>query len=201
MKKNAHNILYLALIGFFILGCGRFTKTQQQIEQDRKIEERSARADIFDKRPDLLEELSREPTKESLTDKPYLNGKIVLLENDGNRYKPYRNLSEEFDAQLGSSYATDPTNIQTVVLIKEEKVDGGTYVDANGKPRARGVGFSCKVTIIDRTIGAVIFRKKFEPTFLDTAKVYTSPGDHPSVSAHNSPELEAIDFLERLEKR
>lgn len=201
MLKNGHNILCLIMIGFCVLGCGRFTKSAEQIEKDRIIDQRAARADIFLKRPDLLKEYSQEPAKELLADKPYLKGKVVLLENSGSAYKPYRNLSDEFDAQLGSIYATDPTDVQTVVLINTDKVYGPAYADANGKTRARGDGFSCKLTIIDRTIGAVIFRKKFDPTFLEVANVEVSPGEHHTVASHNSPELEAIEFLEKIEKK
>jgi len=197
MIKNSYNLIFLALIGCLILGCARFTQTPEQIEKDRLIELRSARADIFNKRPDLLDEYSKEPAKELITETPYLKGKIVLLHSGSGKYAPYRNLSEEFDAKFGSIYASDPADVQTVVLIKEDKVNGGTYVDANGKPRASAAGFECKLTIIDREMGAVIFRKTFKPTFKDTAKVDTQ---HETVYAAETIS-DVIDFLGKLERR
>lgn len=115
------------------------------------------------KRLAQLEELSRIPPREQLTDQPYIKGRaLVITKKPDNPYP----MMEEPNSWGGSDRAKDlmadsPEQAGTVVVLNYSKEKTGSYniVNSNG-----GIGEYrevCEVVIIDRSIPAVIHRETF----------------------------------------
>lgn len=115
---------------------------------------------------------------------PYLKGKVLFLKTRKSqppyvvnptpvvdKYSPPPPPSEA--EQLKDIMATSIDEIGTIVLIEDglyddgcKEVDKNLYKTETGKPVV-GSAQVCEVTIIDRSIPAVIFTKKFEGVMKD----------------------------------
>jgi len=109
-----------------------------------------------------LEEFSQVPSREQLTDQPYIKGRALVITK---RQEPSV-MSMEDPIYWGSDKAKElmaetPEQVATVVVLNYSKEAAGSYkiVGASG-----GVSASreiCEVVVIDRSIPAVIHRKTF----------------------------------------
>ncbi|MEK7856790.1 MAG: hypothetical protein AAB288_11920 [Acidobacteriota bacterium] len=179
-----------------VVGCKFLApKSAEQVEKDRKSEERSRRAKIFDGRPDLLTDFGKLPEKTQLSKTPYFKGKVVVLKK-GSTFSLRADDSRW--VFLDGIYAETPEEIQTVVLIDIVSVAGPNYSDPDGSGVVASEGNRWNITLVDRTIGAVVFRKTFEPTFSSEIKVKSN--SRGAVSA-NDLEMEVVKFLEGVGKR
>ena len=193
----------MARISFFILclvgiGCG-LLKTDGGRQNSNSAptsgnaiseSERSKKFyEIYDKR----EELGKSPTKVQLATAPYLLGKVLFLSTRSSQPPTVINVSPIQDKYSPSPgpMDTDPLKdimaesideIGTIVLIEDDlysdgckEVDKSLYKSSDGK-YVIGSAQTCDVTIIDRSIPAVVFKKKFEGTLKDKEVFRTNKG-------------------------
>jgi hypothetical protein len=164
------------------LGCGLFKRekvgsnvnlssanTASDAERSRKFFE------LHDKRV----EFASIPTKVELTTEPYVKGKVLFLKTRDSQPPTVMNISQVKDPYspepgpletdpLLDLMAQSPDDIGTVVLINDDLYEDGCkevekklYKSEDGK-YLNGYAQVCEVTIIDRSIPAVVFKKKFE---------------------------------------
>jgi hypothetical protein len=137
-----------ALLALICSGCQLFGGDPAQEDRDRL----QAR----------LEEFSQPPPREQLADQPYIRGRALVIKR---RQDPPALLIEEpsywVSGEAKELLAQTPEQVGTVVVLHYSKEAAGAYkiVNANGGVHAyREV---CELTIIDRSIPAVIHRKTF----------------------------------------
>lgn len=108
-------------------------------------------------------EYSQIPATTNLTKQPYIKGKIRILSKDPGE-PGYRG----YDLKISEDrLAKSPDEVGTIVLLDFKKTRFGTYQEvmpSNGdKPaRVNGYFWTCDMTVIDRTIPAVIYKETFK---------------------------------------
>ncbi|HEY9283097.1 MAG TPA: hypothetical protein VIP46_06550 [Pyrinomonadaceae bacterium] len=166
--------LEAALLALFCCGCGDPAQENRDRLQAR------------------LEEFSQPPPREQLTDEPYIRGRALVV----TRKQDPPVLMMEDPVYWGSDGAKEllaqtPEQVGTVVVLNYSKEGAGSYkvVNANGGVSAyREV---CELTVIDRSIPAVIHRKTFrgpEPSGATSISSYqadvTTPVDLSAVRTY-----------------
>jgi hypothetical protein len=171
-------LLALAICGTMILGYSIFPSPA---ERNRPVSDSAPRPAPA---PDVIKqtvekryafaakeaEFVKLPAKVQLTREPYLKGKAAFYFRDvetGKKDK-YWILDNKLNETLASGYETKikdvtaqtPDEVETVVLGQCRQLRKGELV-VPGKIIPRYI-WRCEVTIVDRTIGAVIHRKTFE---------------------------------------
>ena len=199
------------------LGCGIFKREKVGSNVNLSSAKTTTDAELSKKYYELYEkrvEFATLPKKVELTSDPYLNGKVLFLKTRESQPPNLVNMSpvkDPYSPEPGP-LDTDPLkdvmargvdDVGTVVLIEDElyedgckEVEKSLYKSKDGKYLG-GYTQVCEVTIIDRSIPAVIFKKKFEGTLRD--KEYT-PANKGYVLA--KVDRKAIyDFLAALPRR
>ena len=111
-----------------------------------------------------------------LTKEPYINKKIALFKTWQGSSGPDQELQNYFGAFIFTGedvikplLAKSPDDVGTVVLVEDntkergcKEVSKGDYKDPETGDLYGGYVEICELTIIDRQIPAIIFRKKFE---------------------------------------
>lgn len=142
-----------------------------------------------------VQELIIVPAKTDLSDQPYIKGKIAVFtktrfKNGGENLGGYQSDIFYFRG-LTEVYAARPGEVGTVALVDCHMVDKGVYKTDDGKEFPAEVK-NCGLTMIDRSKGAVIFRKMFE----------VDPGAETKVYGNNvvqkSAALDVLPFLQGL---
>ncbi len=139
-------------------------------------------------------DLAKLPPKEQLTPEPYVRGKLVMVRQSptGAFYV------DAFDAgELGDVYAQTPEEVQTVALTICQRTQKGTYRTDEKPPRdLPAYATDCDVTLIDRSLPAVIFKRRFE------AKLDERAGGIANTQEINSfPDYQIRDFLKTLPRK
>jgi hypothetical protein len=139
-----------------------------------------------------VEELSRIPPREQLTDQPYIRGRALVVTK-----KQDPPLTSMEDPVLwGSDKAKElmaeaPEQVGTVVVLNYSKEKTDSYNIANSNGGIAGYREICEVIVIDRSIPAVIHRETFRgpdlpPTKLvrETQSIILSPVDLSAVRSY-----------------
>ena len=140
------------------------------------------------------QEFSRLPETTKLTKQPYINGKIRILAKEPSLpgYRSYElKIAED-------RLAKTPEEVGTVALLDFKQNKFGEYGEVNPLDekkaiKANGYFWTCELTLIDRSIPAVIYKETFRGNKPDK-KVMT---DNPSIDAVNGekPHASIIYFL------
>jgi hypothetical protein len=185
MKTNSKNLLLITIIFIIVvLGCSDKEGEQKRKETKEAMEKLSA----------VAGDLAKLPPKEQLTNEPYIKGKVVMVrQNEGG--KPYVNNMD--NGQFGETYARTPEEVQTVALVNCSKTQKGNYRTNENPPRELpAFSTDCNLTLIDRTIPAVIFKKRFEAKLDEKAGVTAQTKEVNSYAEH-----EMSDFLKALPRK
>jgi hypothetical protein len=119
-----------------------------------------------------VEELSRIPPREQLTDQPYIRGRALVVTK-----KQHPPLTSMEDPVLWGSdrakelMAESPEQVGTVVVMNYSKEKAASYNIEGSKGGVGGYREVCEVTIIDLSIPAVIHRETFRGPDLPPTKV------------------------------
>ena len=109
-----------------------------------------------------LEEFSQPPPREQLTDQPYIRGRALVI----TRRQDPPVLMMEDPVYWGSDEAQEllaqaPEQVETVVVLNYSKERAGTYNVVNATGGVGAYREVCELTLIDRSVHAVIHRKTF----------------------------------------
>lgn len=160
------------------LGCGASEKFVSQESPSPTLtptaspDSNTRKSDVFVERE---AEFTRLPAKVQLAKEPYIKGKIVVYEKllkiaekdvTWTHYTNFGFNGYDYDEKFKNIYAKTPEETQTVVLNSCQQIKLGDYeIEPTGggdKRKLPGLGWKCGVTLIDRTIPAVVYRKTFE---------------------------------------
>lgn len=128
----------------------------------------------------LREEYAKLPSQVRLTNKPYIKGKMVYLWNrtteSGGEEIAFNSGYLYDDSKLNALYAHTPEEVQTVVLQICKRVDSSkVYVDplkpAIAQRPLPALIWRCEVTLVDRSIPAVIHKRLFQSILPETITV------------------------------
>ncbi len=137
-------------------------REEQNADFQRRENENRARSLANDQNRRRLEsgEFSQPPQRVQLTDQPYVRGKLLIFRR--------KDPSESFSRHDLSAYgnfmeisAQTPEEVGTVALLHYRRQQAGTYtVEGQGRS-VPGYVWVCDLTLIDRSIPAVIHRRTF----------------------------------------
>jgi hypothetical protein len=173
-----------ALVSVIVAGCGGRAGAggdRERAEALRKLNERVA-------------DLAKIPGKTQIAPEPYIKGKMVLISRgSGKQYVDPASFNT-----FQSVYARAPEEVQTVVIQDCEESRRGSYRTKEDPPRdLPAMSTDCDLTIVDRTLDAVIFKKRFESKIDENAKVLSTTKSIQATSAFN----DITAFLNSLPKR
>jgi hypothetical protein len=147
------------------------------------------------------EEYTTLPKKVQLTTTPYIKGKLVNyiqwneVERD-KRVPPFWTFVDTSAFNTTLPLAKTPEEVGTITLEKCDQHSDGFFTSGDNKIPA--YGWKCELTIIDKTISAVIYRKTFESRKLqNTESVRNNRG---KVEAEK-PSIEMSQFLDKLPQK
>lgn len=103
-----------------------------------------------------ISEYATAPASSRLTGRPYINGKVIALSRD----QEDKEYTQDSGLISGSDLASSPEEVGTVILVKNHKQKFGTYTTTSSG-NIPGYVLLADVVIVDRSIGAVIYRKTF----------------------------------------
>lgn len=182
MKTNA--LLTFGIMLIVLFGCN------DKEQQEKRQQDREAAAKLREAAADL----AKLPEKTQLTGDPYINGKMAIVrqDNDGSFYMYDPDLSA-----YGDTYARSPEEVQTVVLRVCQRTKKGMYRTKEYPQRELpAFGTDCDVTVIDRTIPAIIYKSHFEAILKEEA---VTAGKTQSIEAHAGNQID--EFLKSLPRR
>jgi len=207
-RTNLTSLVLVALIFFVaVLGC----KSAAEKERDRQLkEQRDQKAQQKQKTSDLIKSLEEKadewaklaPPVKLLKD-PYIKGKMVIVYR---RAEDINELHENDVVGLGELHAQTPAEAQTVVQTDCFQVRRGSYITQDKEKKEIPAYVSeCEVAVIDLSLPATIYRKKFENTKLQD-EISSKNVDWETVKRKNKvvapePQGEIRDFLLSLPRR
>jgi hypothetical protein len=148
-------------------------------------------------------EFSKLPAKVQLTSQPYIKGKAVYYHRhtslkDKSEKKMIAWVYQERTPFLSGVTAEKPEEVETVVLEKCDEISLGSYaLGAGGKEKIPAFGWKCEITIVDKTIPAVIYRKTFQNK-LEEFKIISGSGKE---DRESPPSNEIGEFLKNLPQK
>jgi hypothetical protein len=143
------------------------------------------------------------PAKVQLTKEPYIKGKAAFYVNDikvGEKDSLWI-LNNDFagsstiDEKVKDIKAKTPEEVQTVVLRNCKQYKKGDYI-AGGR-MIPGYNWNCQITIVDRSIPAVIFRKPFQGLLANEVQIRSTDT---KIEAY-IPYTEIAEFLGKLPRK
>ena len=153
----------------------------------------------------MKEELAQVPPDERLTDAPYLSGKVIVVAIRGEGYPgvvegPVAELVVPYTWEPEDDFvAVTPDEVGTVGRMDCTRAPVGRYETAGGA-WYDALRETCVLTLIDRSIAAVIHRRTFEgPAPSDTVQVDLS-ADNTSVNLDVS-RADVLTYLRGLPRR
>ena len=167
----------------FVAGC--------KSEEARKRE--SERLNGFAKMAAARTEFAQKPLKEALVTQPYLNGKFVMLTSFNRGEFGFAT------APLATRdlIAATVDEVGTVVLQECFQTQKGVYTTTENPPRKLpALSVDCTVTLIDRSIQAIIYVKKFETEPAADVRVSET-----ARSVSSTPSEEIGEFLSSLPRK
>ncbi len=147
-----------------------------------------------------FEELYKISPPVKLSAKPYLKGKIIIVEQ-----KPFNNksgetfITDETDYYIGdnSLYAKLPSEIGSIIKLDCAKGNRlGDYIDKRTGAKFPIFSSVCKVSVIDNSIPAVIAQRTFVNTSVDLEKKFQGSLEDFEYIAPDS--IKITEFIESL---
>ena len=167
-KLVVKSILAMGLV--VTSGCG--SSSNRQVSQ-QSAPSPSATPRITDTRS-LLQikeaEFTKLPARVQLTKEPYIKGKVapyfqhVSVEDKGQNKKALWIFDTHSAYDRKYSLAQSPEEVGTVILNKCDEVSMGDYLKGFTE-KIPAYGWKCEITIVDKTIPAVIYRQTFQTEF------------------------------------
>lgn len=215
-----------ALIFLTVLGCGHLgqkntasVEANANAEKDRKekAEKCSQEKEALAKLDAKVDDFARLPAKTQLVPLPYLKGKLFIVETRDKRNYVYDfsgtgcRMSKDCSADAGCTGIDKFTEVRarsveevgTVALIECRKIKKGDFVQTNSSSHEKipGYDLSCSVTLVDRSIPAVIYRKQFNSELLMVEDSTSVSLSGPKELVARTPTTEMDEFLTKLQRR
>jgi hypothetical protein len=186
-------LLVSSLLFVSLLGCGNLGRRNNaaseadaaaEKERKAKIEKCSQEKQSLAQLDADVDNLARLPAKTQLASAPYLKGKLFIVETrDKRNYVndtsgPGCRMSKDCSRDAGcspTSYdkftdvrARSVAEVGSVALIECRKIKHGEFVKTGSSSGEKipGYDLSCNMTLVDRTIPAVIYKKTFDSKLL-----------------------------------
>ena len=206
-KKMSRNLVIKSLVAmmiFLMSGCGLLSNNKQSQQPTPSPSATPKTVEAKDLFAPKEAELTKLPAKTQLTKEPYIKGKAVLYYQIISTEK--RTKAEKvfwvFDKDLSYKNipaAQNPEEVGTVILEKCEELETsiGSYEKEFTGQKIPVYGWKCEVTIIDKTISAVIHRK----TFQTQLKNFRTIRDNAKEIRESRPLIEIGDFLKSLPQK
>ena len=140
-----------------------------------------------------LSQYASPPSSSRLTGRPYINGKVIALSKDQEDTE-YRMNNGLVGGDSNDAVARSPEEVGTVVLVKYRRQKFATYTTTSSG-NIPGYVMLADLVIVDRTIGAVIYRKTFRG---ERPEEYVSITRGASEVVGNDPTDKISEFLEKL---
>ena len=227
MKRPVSSLAICAVLAFLVvLGCGQLgKKNTASIEAEAKAEkERKEKAEKCGQEKQALTKLdanvddfARLPPRTQLVTIPYLKGKLFIVETRDKHNYVYDfsgtgcRMSKDCSGDAGCKgidkfsevRARSIEEVGTVALIECLKIKKGTFVPTGSSSGEKipGYDLSCNVTLVDRSTGTLIYKKKFDSELLmieDSTSVSLSG---PKELVARTPTSEMDEFLLKLQRR
>lgn len=201
MSRNLAVKSLVAVMIFLMSGCGSSSQNKQSQQPTPSPGETPKTVEVKDLFAPKETELTKLPAKTQLTNEPYIKGKAVLyyqtipLKKAAGEKTPW-----VFDQQLSYKkvpVARNPEEVGTVILRICNEISLGSYETQFTEEKIPVYGSKCEVTIIDKTIPAVIHRKTFQ-TKLNDHKII---GKDAKEIRESPPLIEIYNFLESLPQK
>ncbi len=168
-RSNLLNVLLVMAFFFMaVLGCKSATEKERDRQnkevRDQKAAQKQKTSDLIKSLEATADEWARLAPPVKLVKEPYIKGKMVIVYR---RADDINELHENDVIGLGELNAQTPAEVGTVVQTDCFQVRRGNYVtkDADKKQIPAYVS-ECEIGIIDLSMPATIYRKKFENTEL-----------------------------------
>lgn len=140
-------------------------------------------------------EYARLPGSSRLTSRPYINGKAIALSKDAED-KEYT-LNGGLLSEAVTVVAESPEEVVTVVLVTFRKQKFGTYT-TTGFDHIPGYIRLADLTIVDRSIPAVIYKKTFRG---ERPQEFVDISRYASEIVGTNPSNQVSEFLGKLPHR
>lgn len=207
-RSNLLNLLLvLTVFWLAVLGCKSAAEKerdrQNKAARDQKATEKQKTSDLIKLLEATADEWARLAPPVKLTNDPYIKGKIVIVYR---RADDINELHENDVIGFGQLHAQTPAEVQTVVQTDCFQVRRGSYITKdNEKKEIPAYVSECEVGVIDLSMPATIYRKKFENTKL-LDEINSTNIDWESIKRKNKvvapePQGEIRDFLLSLPRK
>jgi len=151
------------------------------------------------------EEFTKLPAKVQLTGQPYIKGKAVYYHRhislkDKSEKRMTAWVYQERTPFLSGVTAEKPEEVETVILEKCDEISLGSYARSFSGEKSETIpafGWKCEITIVDKTIPAVIYRKTFQNK-LEEFKIISGSGKEDRAAP---PSNEIGEFLKNLPQK
>jgi hypothetical protein len=227
MKRSVSPLVICAALAFLAaLGCGQLgqkktasVEAEANAEKDRKekaercLQEKQA----LTKLDARVDDFARLPAKTQLITLPYLKGKLFIVETRDKQNYVYDfsgtgcRMSKDCSGDAGCKgidkfsevRARSIEEVGTVALIECRKIKKGTFVQTGSSTGEKipGYDLSCNVTLVDRSIPAVIYKKQFDSELLMVEDSTSVSLSGPKELVARTPTSEMDEFLLKLQRR
>jgi hypothetical protein len=202
MSRNLVVKVLIAVMIFLMSGCGLLSNNKQSQQPTPSPSATPKTVEAKDLFAPKEAELTKLPAKTQLTNEPYIKGKAVLYNqtlslNDKAKGEKTR---WNFDSQFFYEkvpVAQNPGEVGTVILKKCYEIPLGSYEKQFTEEKIPAYGWKCEVTIIDKTISAVIHRKTFQSQLKDSKPI----GKDDKETRESPPIIEIYKFLNSLPQK
>jgi len=207
-KKNLSSLVLVVLMFLMaILGC----KSAAEKERDRQLKEQRDQKGVQKQKTADLIKLFEGKTDEwaklappvKLVKDPYVKGKMVIVYR---RADDINELHENDVVGLGELHARTADEAQTVVQTDCFQLRRGSYITQDkDKKEIPAYVSECEVAVLDLSLPATIYRKKFENTKLQD-EISSKNVDWETIKRKNKvvapePQGEIRDFLLSLPRK
>jgi len=193
MMKKIKTLTAIFLLSIGLVGC--------DVNFDKSINEQEKFAEVEKKLMAAVSDLTKIPTRVEVAAEPYIKGKIAVfqvLEDKGKYVRVKKDkiyyMQSSYFRNLEEIYAAAPEEVGTVALVDCRTLQKGVYITEDGREMPAEVE-DCELTLINRSISAVIFKKKFEKEPDDKQRVYAN-----SVG-RQTPLQDISQFLKNLPRK
>lgn len=148
-------------------------------------------------------EFTQPPQRVQLTDQPYIRGKLLAL----TRREPASFVMDSAVSIYGNAsglLTETPEEVGTVALLDCKKQRAGTFVIESQRRSVPGFIWLCELTLVDRSIAAVIHRRTFrgeEAGYSVTGERRTQISSDATEVVGEMPSREVGTFLSSLPRR
>jgi hypothetical protein len=225
MKRPVSSLVICAALALLTaLGCGQLgQKNTASVEAEAKAEkERKEKAEKCSQEKQALAKLdakvddfARLPARTQLVTLPYLKGKLFIVDIRDKQNYVYDfsgtgcRMSKECSRDAGCTgvdkfsevRARSVEEVGTVALIECRKIKQGDFVQTGSGEKVPGYDLSCGVTLVDRSLPAVVYKKKFDSKLLMVEDSTSVSLSGPKELVARTPTSEMDEFLLKLERR